>query len=171
MGELWDLYDENRRLLNKIHTRGVPVPAGEYHIVVNIWTINMEGNILITQRHPDKSFGMFWECTGGSVTAGEDSISGALRELSEEVGIYAKAEELTLINSICLKDRFVDTYITMQDVHLEELKLQPEEVINARFVTYQELIKMWESKLVIPKERFETYRNQIKKVVNSISGD
>ncbi|HWT27752.1 MAG TPA: NUDIX domain-containing protein, partial [Mobilitalea sp.] len=119
----------------------------------------------------DKSFGLFWECTGGSVTAGEDSITGALRELSEEVGITTTADDLTLINSICLKDRFVDTYITVQNVQLEDLKLQKEEVVNAKFVTYEELMTMWDNKLVIPKERFMNYRNEIKKVIDKLSSN
>lgn len=168
MIELWDLYDKDRNVLNKKHIRGVPVPAGEYHIVVNIWTINMERKILITQRHPNKSFGLYWECTGGSVIAGEDSKTGALRELSEEVGITALPDDLTLLHSICLKDRIIDTYITVQDVRIENLKLQQEEVVDAKFVTYEELIIMWDNKLVIPNERFAIYRDEIKKTVDSI---
>jgi ribonuclease BN (tRNA processing enzyme) len=35
MIELWDLYDENRKLLNKTHVRGVPLSKGEYPIVVD----------------------------------------------------------------------------------------------------------------------------------------
>lgn len=40
MTELWDLYTENRISLNKKHVRGIPISKGEYHIVVDIWTIN-----------------------------------------------------------------------------------------------------------------------------------
>jgi len=161
MGEMWDLYDQNRELLNKKHARGVPVPRGAYHIVIDVWTINNDSKILITQRHPDKPFGLLWECSGGSIIMGEDSRSGALRELSEEVGIQAKAEELILIHSIRLNDRFVDTYITKRDVSLEELKLQAEEVVDAKFVSFVELNNMWEDGAIVPKERFEKYRQEI----------
>ncbi len=43
----------------------------EYHIVTDIWTINLEGKLLLTQRHPDKTFGLWWECTGGSAKVGK----------------------------------------------------------------------------------------------------
>lgn len=161
MNELWDLYDDNRVLLNKKHIRGVPVPIGEYHIVVDVWTINKDKKVLITQRHPDKPFGLLWECTGGSIIAGEDSKLGALRELSEEVGINTNTDELIPIHSIRLHDRFVDTYITIQDVYLADLNLQAEEVVDAKFVSFIELNEMWENGLVVPKERFNIYRKEI----------
>jgi isopentenyldiphosphate isomerase len=170
MQELWDLYDENRKLLNRKHLRGVPVPKNTYHLVVDIWTVNKEGQVLITQRHPDKPFGLRWECTGGSVIAGENNITGALRELFEEVGIKATAGELKIIHSIRIKDRFVDTYITIQDVHLGDLKLQAEEVVDARFVTFEELSEMWKEGLIVPKERFDMYRRRIEAyTINIIS--
>lgn len=59
MSELWDLYDKYRKPLNKIHTRGVPLSKGEYHIVVDIWTINKDGKILIDKRHPNKNLVAF----------------------------------------------------------------------------------------------------------------
>ncbi|URZ09174.1 NUDIX hydrolase [Clostridium felsineum] len=161
MSELWDLYDECRKPLNKTHIRGVPLLKGEYHIVVNIWTINRDGKILIDKRHPDKKFGGLWECTGGSVTIGEDSITGALRELDEEVGIKATPKELILIHSIRLADRFVDTYIVNKDVDIDSLVLQEEEVTEARFVTLNELDKLCLNNKIIIKERYKMYRDKI----------
>ena len=111
--ELWDVYDENRKLTGKTHERGVPLGPGEYHIIADVWTVNQRSEILLTRRHPDKPYGLLWECTGGSVLTGENSVEGALRELSEEVGIHASKDELHLIHSICLKERFVDTYICL----------------------------------------------------------
>ena len=79
--ELWDVYDKNRNKTGKTHVRGVPMAEGEYHIVTDIWTINLEGKLLLTQRHPDKTFGLWWECTGGSAKVGESSLESVLREL------------------------------------------------------------------------------------------
>lgn len=159
--ELWDLYNENRVMLNKTHIRGMPISEGEYHIVVDIWTINNKGKILITQRHPDKPFGLLWECTGGSIISGEHSKVGALRELSEEVGISAKMEQLVLIHTVRLNDRFVDTYITRQDVKLDDLELQAEEVVDAKFVSFEELNEMWKKGLIVSRHRFKLYQNDI----------
>ncbi len=167
MEELWDLYDENRIFLNRQFIRGPIIPEGTYHIVADIWTVNDKGEILITKRHPDKPYGLYWECTGGSVIAGEDSMTGALRELSEEVGIFTKAEELKLIHSARLANRFVDTYITMQEITLEDLRLQPEEVVEAKFVSFIELVELWEEGILLPKERFKEYIGVIEKFMKN----
>mgnify|MGYP003275554997 FL=1 len=61
----WDLYDQNGNKLNEIGISGQTLTEGKYHLVVEIWTINDENEILITQRDKDKPFGLLWECTGG----------------------------------------------------------------------------------------------------------
>lgn len=159
--ELWDVYDENRNPSGKTHVRGVPLGPGEYHVVADVWTVNENSEILLTRRHPDKPYGLLWECTGGSVQTGETSVEGAIRELSEEVGIRASKEELHLIHTICLKERFVDTYITRQNVKAEELRLQTEEVVEAKFVSFDELMEMWQQGIVVPKSRFLLYKDKI----------
>lgn len=163
--ELWDLYDAKRNPLNKTHVRGTPMPEETYHIVADTWTITKEGQVLITQRHPSKPYGLKWECTGGSVLAGESSVIGALRELSEEVGIKAKAEELILLHSIKLVERFVDTYITRQDITLDMLTLQAEEVVGARLVSFGELDKMWQQGTLVPRVRYGIYRERIREFI------
>lgn len=160
--ELWDLYDKDRLKLGKTHERGKPITEGEYHIVADVWSINKEGMILITQRHPDKPYGLLWECSGGSITVGETSLVGAARELKEEVGLDVKADELELLHTIRLSDRFVDTYITCQDFKIKDLELQEEEVVDARFVTFDEMIAMWSDGLVVPRQRIRMYSTRIK---------
>jgi 8-oxo-dGTP pyrophosphatase MutT (NUDIX family) len=102
-----------------------------------------------------------WECSGGSVLAGETSLQGAVRELLEETGLLVGEDELKLIHTIQFKDRFVDTYITRQKVAWKDLVLQPEEVVDAKFVTFQELLDMWEEGIVVPKTRFLLYKDAI----------
>ena len=41
-----------------------------------------------------------WECVGGSALKGEDSISAALRETEEEVGIKLSQKDGRLIHSV-----------------------------------------------------------------------
>jgi len=86
--EIWDLYDENRNLTGETHIRGEELPEGRYHLVVHVWIRNSKGEYLISQRAADRpTFPLYFECVGGSVTAGETSIEGAIRETREEVGI------------------------------------------------------------------------------------
>jgi len=137
--ELWDVYDVNRSPLSRTHPRGEMKP-GEYHIVVSIWTVNSDNKILLTLRAPDKEpFPNTWECTGGSALAGEASIEAAKRELFEETGISASAEELTLIDSETGVSAFFDSYLLRRDVELSQLVFQQGETTDAKWVTIAEL--------------------------------
>jgi hypothetical protein len=85
--------------------------------------------------------------------------------LAEEIGIRLTGDDLNLINSTRLRSWFVDTYITVQDITLEDLKLQAEEVVAAKFVTYGELNEMWEKGYILPRERFSLYKKEIEALV------
>lgn len=167
--ELWDIYDENRIATGRTHVRGVPLEKGDYHLIADVWTVNLKNQILLTRRHPDKPYGLMWECTGGSVLAGETSLEGALRELSEEAGIKAQKQDLHLIHSIRQKERFVDTFITRLDVTIEDVRMQPEEVVDAKFVTFKDLLELWKQGIVVPKSRFLLYKDSIREFINSPS--
>ena len=41
-----------------------------------------------------------WECVGGSVLKGEDSLTGAIREVQEEVGVLLPAKHRRLLKSV-----------------------------------------------------------------------
>lgn len=86
--ELWDLYTEDRKLIGIDHVRGELMPAHTYHLVVHVWIRNSDGKYLISQRAANRlQYPLQYECTGGSVVKGENSIDGAIREVKEEVGI------------------------------------------------------------------------------------
>lgn len=86
--EIWDLYSENRELLGRDHIRGEQLPIDGYHLVVHVWIRNSKGEYLISQRSANRfRYPLMWECVGGSIVKGEDSLQGALREVKEEVGI------------------------------------------------------------------------------------
>jgi 8-oxo-dGTP pyrophosphatase MutT (NUDIX family) len=143
--EYFDLYDEERNALGRTHRRGDVLPPGTYHIVVEVWTVNGRGSVLITRRDERKNpYPGLWENTGGAVLAGEESRQGALRELLEETGIRAEPGELTLLGSCRTGSVFVDTYLLLRNVALSELTLQPGETVDARWVTLPEIREMWE---------------------------
>ena len=99
--EIWDLYNEHRELTGRDHIRGEKVPQGFYHLVVHIWIRNSKGEYLISQRSADRpAYPLMWECVGGSVTKGEDSLTGALRETKEEVGVTLSPEVGKLVYSV-----------------------------------------------------------------------
>ena len=96
MTEYFDLYTADRRKLGRKIQRGAPIPHGEYHIVVQIMSVNSLGEILLTQRVPQKTSGGRWECSGGCAVSGETSREAAVRELFEETGIRAFSSEIGL---------------------------------------------------------------------------
>lgn len=99
--ELWDLYNERRELTGRDHIRGEEIPQGFYHLVVHIWIRNSKGEYLISQRSADRpTFPLMWECVGGSVTKGEDSLTGALRETMEEIGVTLSPDEGKMVCSV-----------------------------------------------------------------------
>ena len=86
--EKWDLYTKDRVKTGRSRIRGDERPEGLFHLVVHVWLKNSEGRYLISQRSADRpTFPLMWETTGGSVLMGEDSLTGAIREAKEELGI------------------------------------------------------------------------------------
>ena len=142
--ELWDLYDKNRNNLGRTHTRGVPMEIDTYHLVVNCFIINSKGELLVSQRHPNKTFPLQWEGCGGSVTTGEDSYMGALREMEEELGLIPKSMGIRVFEKINHdKNHFNDTWFFQEDIPVKDLKLQEIEVVDAKWVNRDELFEMF----------------------------
>ncbi len=127
MAELFDMYDVNRKPLGHTHPRGVPIKQGEYHIVVQICVMDNQGRLLMTKRHPDKIDGNMWEVTAGSALAGEDSVTGAMRELREETGLHVCRDQMEILFTRTGHDFFLDSYIVRLDRPGEEIELTMQE--------------------------------------------
>lgn len=143
--ELWDLYTDKRDKTGVLHERGTPIPKGYYHLCVSIWLRNCKGEFLVSQRHPSKAYPLCWECTGGSVLAGESSLDGALREVKEELGIILNGKDGKLVYQTRrdeLQD-FYDVWLFPCDVEIGELCLQESEVVGAKWVGYKELQELY----------------------------
>ena len=131
----------NSRLRRKIR-RGEPIPRGEYHIVVQIMTVNSDGEILLTQRVPEKTSGGRWECSGGCAVSGETSRQAAVRELYEETGLSVEPEDIRLEWTLTTDSMLRDFYIVNKNAPLEVMKLQAIEVCAAKWVSFERLTEM-----------------------------
>ena len=141
--ELWDLLDEDGMPVGATHVRGEKLPHGAYHRVVEIFTMNSKGELLITKRAPEKKpYPNMWDITGGAVVAGEDSLDAARRELREETGIEVANRELNLILTHKGNSAFVDIYIAHKDIPAEKLTMQPGETSAAKWVKLSEFERM-----------------------------
>lgn len=151
--EVWDLYDQNRTPTGQTHIRGRDIPEGNYHLVVHVWIRNSRGEYLISQRSANRpSFPLMWETPGGSVLAGEDSLTGAIREVKEEVGIALDAqrgrvsfsEVRNIINGKSFRD-ILDVWLFPYDGPLALENATTDEVTQVRWASPCEIKQMLDS--------------------------
>ena len=132
--------------------RGENIPKGLYHLVVSAWIVNQQGQYLLSQRHPDKQYPLYWECTGGSVLSGETSLQGAIREVKEELGITLAPEQGKPIYQFCREDMqdFYDVWLFHADIDIKEMVLQKTEVVDVQWVNQDKLLNMFQKKQLHP---------------------
>lgn len=143
--EKWDLYNAEREKTGLTMQRGENIPKGLYHLVVSAWIVNQQGQYLLSQRHPDKQYPLYWECTGGAVLSGENSLQGAVREVKEELGIALALEKGELIYQFCREDMqdFYDVWLFHVDIDIKEMVLQKTEVVDVKWVNKNVLFDMY----------------------------
>lgn len=163
MPELWELVNSRKEKTGIIHERGKEdsIPSGMYHMVVDVWVKNKYGEILLTQRHPDKPYGLLWECSGGSVIAGESSIDAACRELSEETGIHAEPSDLIYLGDTLNINWITETYLFKTNQDEAQLSLQDEEVVDAVWLTPAQLEERKDAIVDSVFRRYCQYRDVI----------
>lgn len=158
MAELWDIYDINKKKIGRTAERDVyQFKSGEYHIVVTGIIMNSKNEILISKRAEYKKFGLMWECSGGSILAGETSLEGVIRELKEELGIeFSKKEAIFLkeIRSDKLPPNFKDLWLFRRNINLKDITFPDGEAIDVKWVTIEDFIKMYENKKIVPTVDF-----------------
>lgn len=141
--EFCDLYDENRRPLGKVHCRGDELAAGEFLLAAGVWILNSRNEILLTKRHESKRPAPnLWEYTGGYAKAGETGQAAAMRELFEETGIRAVADELCYLGSSRIPPFIEDDFYIRRDISASEIILCEGETSGAKWVSYAEFLGM-----------------------------
>lgn len=152
MDEFWNVYDRYRNKTGKIIKRNSSerLQLGEYHLVTTA-VITNNNKILISRRNPNKElYPNLWECAGGSVIVGENSLMAAIREVYEEIGITLKAEEGKLLGTVQQNDYFRDVWKFIKDIDLDSLNFNDGEVTEAKWVTEKEYMQMFLNQKIIP---------------------
>lgn len=159
--ELWDVYDAEGNLTGKTHLRALPLKPDEYHLCVHVWTQNSKGEFLLTKRSENKSMPGLWESTGGSVTAGEDSFSAAVREVREETGIELEPSAGKFLFRYSGVSFHCDVWLFRQDFDLSKVKLLEGETCAAMAASREKIIELLEKDEFV---RYDYVEDFIKKL-------
>lgn len=153
--EIWDILDRDGNPTGKtVQRKKVCLHKGEYHSVVHVWILGSDGRVLIQRRSLTKPLMPGeWAAIGGSAVSGEDAVTAAKRELEEEMGISAEAEEFRLIKRMVRKNSILSIFLLCCDVAVADLKLQADEVCEAKWVHRNKLRQM------IKTKQFHNYGN------------
>lgn len=161
--EIWDAYDKGGNKLGFDLFRDEPIPEGVYHIVVEVYSVTDNNEVLITQRHQNKPWALKWEITGGSILKGEKPEQGAIRELKEETGIEVTDSDLKFVYSYIYKDipSIYKCFVVFVNKEKTKILLQEGETINYRYIPYNEF-KQFIKKgdfVDLARERFYAHEN------------
>lgn len=150
-GELLDIVDmygePTGQVLDKktIHDQGLP------HRDVHVWLTNGT-HLLQQQRRLDKSImpGAWDISVGGHVGTDESYLQAAVRETREELGLDIETSRFIRIGRVATRLRFPgwnhahnivgDNFVVVErDLAITDLRLQPEEVMGARWYDIDQL--------------------------------
>ncbi len=162
--ELWDIYDKYRQKTGQTHKRGIPMKKGDYHLVIQVWIVNDDGQLLIQRRQQCKElWPNMWDCSvAGSVILGENSKAAAIRETKEELGVdldITKVEKIFTVKFFC---GFTDVWLVRQNVDINDLKPQYDEVSDAKWATENEILEMIQNGEFIGYQYFDVLFQMLK---------
>jgi len=144
--EVWDIYDEDRKLTGRTMKKGEPFKEGDYHLVVHVCIFNDRDEMLIQKRQKDKESNPdMWDLSvAGSSIKGETSREAGEREVLEEIGYRIDLSEERPFFTINYQYGFDDFYLVERDLDLDELTIQEEEVQDLRWASREEVLRLRE---------------------------
>ncbi|MCH5193504.1 MAG: NUDIX domain-containing protein [Oscillospiraceae bacterium] len=150
--ELFDVYDKNRIKTGRTMVRGEQSGDGYLRAVVHICIISGEGEMLIQQRQSSrKSWADMWDVSvGGGVLSGETPCQAAEREAHEELGLKIDFSRMRPALTVNFVHGFDDYFIVRADPDISSLKLQQEEVKDAKWASRDEIFSMIDDGSFIP---------------------
>lgn len=154
--ELFDILNEDGSKTGIVKERGVAHREGALHGTVHIWIVRENEksgyDVLLQKRSANKDShpGCYDISSAGHISAGDEVMESALRELWEELGLSVQPEHLESFGTTHVKfektfygKRFRDNeissdFIYRQPVEIDKLNLQESEVSEVRWMDYEE---------------------------------
>jgi isopentenyldiphosphate isomerase len=174
--EMVDLYNPDGTPAGETASREEVHRLGLWHKTVHIWVVTPAGELLLQKRAPAKeSHPGLWDISAaGHITAGDTSVSAAVRELREEIGISVDERDLRFLFSLRQRyedrerafiDReFTDIYLLRREVDPGFLRIDKREVEAVRLVTVSEFRR----ELIESPEAFTPHREEYERLMGII---
>lgn len=166
--ELLDVLNENGIKTGDALSRKEVHKKGLWHRIIVVAIVNEKNEILLQQRsaNKDKNPNMWDISVTGHLAAGQDSLTAATREISEEVSVslgysvevkdfrfmfsYRKEEK---VSDEHFDRQYYDFFILRQKgLSAENIKFQTSEVQAIKFVSMHELNEMREEGLLVNRD-------------------
>lgn len=168
MTEFFDILDEQGNKTGKTKARAEVHRNGDWHKAVHIWIVNDKDEIFLQKRSPNKdSYPNMWDISSaGHLTAGDDALQGAIREIKEELGVNVLPSQLKLIgvrkkadkcSSTFINNEFNDVYLLRLSLDLNKITLQEDEVSEVKYIPINEfrnMIKTRDKTLLMHDDEF-----------------
>ena len=142
--ELVDIYNNKHEKLG--YTKGrKELNDGEFRLSCFVWIINSNNELLVQQRLATaKKCPNMWETASGGAVEGDTPLSGAIREVEEELGIKINEENIRFIGSYARVNDFVEVFLLKDEIDVKKLKVDKEEVQNVKWMSINEFDELIE---------------------------
>ena len=143
--ELQDIYDKDGNKTGKIIERGKEARQhGEYILIVDVWIMNSKSEFLISKRASSIWRAGKWQATTGCAISGDDSLSAALRETKEELGIVLNPANGKMIERATRNEDevIIDAWLFCQDIDINDVVLQPDETDDATWAMKDDILRL-----------------------------
>ena len=154
--EYFDIINADGELINEIRSRDEVHRLGLWHRAVHIWIYrqNQNGYELLLQKrsaNKDSHPSCYDMSCAGHVSAGDDYLESAIREMSEELGLSIQETELIPIfvyrvqfqkvfhNQLFIENELNQVYLCKINQNEDAFCLQKEEVESLCWVPFTEI--------------------------------
>ncbi len=153
--EILDIYNSEREKTGRTFVRGTAIERGDYHLVVHGCIFNSNNEMLIQQRHSQKSaWPAKWDVSvAGNAMSGDSSQKAIERELQEELGISIDFSDRRANFTINFENGFDDYYIINDNINLNDIVMQDTEVQAVKWATIEEIFDKIDSGIFIPHHK------------------
>jgi len=161
--EKLSLFDKDLKLLPYPNLRGEKILDNTYAGIVDVIIKNIKTNHYLTTKRDIKKVTSpgLWEITAGGIDYNEPVEHALVREAKEETGLdiidYKK------LDVMIIKDLVYFIYIGYVSQEENEVKLQVGETIDYKWRTKDELVELFNTDLVPPRQKI-----RINKIIDKI---